>query len=193
MGYEATRESILVVADRLFSRFGFHKTSMDEIARIARKAKGSLYYHFASKEDLFREVVSKEFDALKEALLAVVNDQSLTPGEKFKKYLLNRMEILANAKNYHETLQADFYEHFAFLDELRSDLTLWEKEQFSRIINEGIDKGEILAGINLEVAMDIFLLVLRSIEIPFFIQNKYEQYNPHFGQLIDILLKGVAK
>ncbi|MBN1186981.1 MAG: helix-turn-helix transcriptional regulator, partial [Bacteroidales bacterium] len=52
---DSTRESILNVATRLFGRFGFHKTSMDEIAKIARKAKGSLYYHFASKEDLFRE------------------------------------------------------------------------------------------------------------------------------------------
>ena len=56
MSIDDTKESILSVATRLFSRFGFHKTSMDEIAKIARKAKGSLYYHFASKEDLFREV-----------------------------------------------------------------------------------------------------------------------------------------
>jgi len=54
MSIETTKETIVSVANRLFSRFGFHKTSMDEIAKVARKAKGSLYYHFASKEDLFR-------------------------------------------------------------------------------------------------------------------------------------------
>ncbi|RLD46369.1 MAG: TetR family transcriptional regulator, partial [Bacteroidetes bacterium] len=52
MAAEGTKDKILEVANKLFSRFGFHKTSMDEIARIARKAKGSLYYHFASKEEL---------------------------------------------------------------------------------------------------------------------------------------------
>jgi len=60
MSLDDTRNKILSVANKLFSRFGFHKTSMDEIAKIARKAKGSLYYHFASKEELFKEVVSKE-------------------------------------------------------------------------------------------------------------------------------------
>ena len=44
MAIEDTRDKILSVANKLFSRFGFHKTSMDEIAKIARKAKGSLYY-----------------------------------------------------------------------------------------------------------------------------------------------------
>ena len=34
---------------------------MDEIAKIARKAKGSLYYHFASKEELFKEVKWNEY------------------------------------------------------------------------------------------------------------------------------------
>ena len=70
MSIDNTKESILSVANKLFSRFGFHKTSMDEIAKIARKAKGSLYYHFASKEDLFREVVSIEMINLKNQLLA---------------------------------------------------------------------------------------------------------------------------
>ena len=40
MRIENTRNKILEVANKLFSRFGFHKTSMDEIAKIARKAKG---------------------------------------------------------------------------------------------------------------------------------------------------------
>ena len=65
MASEGTRVKIVSVATKLFSRFEFHKTSMDEIAKIARKAKGSLYYHFASKEDLFKEVVSIEIINLK--------------------------------------------------------------------------------------------------------------------------------
>ena len=43
MRIDSTKDSILRVANQLFSRFGFQKTSMDEIAKVARKAKGSLY------------------------------------------------------------------------------------------------------------------------------------------------------
>ena len=56
MHIDNTKNKIVSVATKLFGRFGFHKTSMDEIAKIARKAKGSLYYYFASKEELFKEV-----------------------------------------------------------------------------------------------------------------------------------------
>ena len=76
---ERTRKEIIEVAAELFKKNGFHKTSMDEIARTAKKAKGSLYYHFASKEELFTVVVSLEFEALKSELLKVVEDKNLNP------------------------------------------------------------------------------------------------------------------
>lgn len=56
MSIDNTRESILNVADKLFSRFGFYKTSMDEIAKIARKAKGSLYYHLLAKRNYLKKL-----------------------------------------------------------------------------------------------------------------------------------------
>ena len=118
MSIDNTKDSILSVATRLFSRFGFHKTSMDEIAKIARKAKGSLYYHFASKEELFREVVSIEMTNLKNQLAIIVSNPDLNASEKIKNYLIKRMEILNSAANYHETLKADFFEHFDFIDDL---------------------------------------------------------------------------
>lgn len=188
-----TREKILSVATRIFSRFGFYKTSMDEIARTAHKAKGSLYYHFASKEQLFTEVVAMELKNLKKELALVVTDPELNPKEKIKKYLLTRMFILYKASNYHETLKADFFEHFDFVDHLRSELDNWEKEQLKSIIRQGIDAG-IFADQNekIDVLLDVFIMVLKGLEIPFFLQNKYVELSPHFDDLINILIKGMS-
>lgn len=105
---DSTKDIIISVANKLFSRFGFHKTSMDEIAKIARKAKGSLYYHFASKEDLFREVISKEMDNMKSQLTIIINNPNMGASEKLKNYLVKRMDIMNNAANYHETIKANF-------------------------------------------------------------------------------------
>jgi len=188
-----TRDKILSVATRIFSRFGFYKTSMDEIARTAHKAKGSLYYHFASKEELFTEVVAMELKNLKKELALVVTDPELNPKEKIKKYLLTRMSILYKASNYHETLKADFFEHFDFVDHLRSEFDHWEKEQLKSIIRQGIDAG-IFADQNekIDVLLDVFLMVLKGLEIPFFLQNKYVELSPHFDDLINILVKGMS-
>jgi len=141
MRIDSTKDSILRVANQLFSRFGFQKTSMDEIAKVARKAKGSLYYHFTSKEDLFREVVSIEMTRLKNQLSTIVSNPDLKPSDKIKQYLITRMEILNSAANYHETLKADFFEHFHFIDDLRTDLDTWEKENLKKIILQGVHTG----------------------------------------------------
>jgi len=192
MAIEDTRDKILSVANKLFSRFGFHKTSMDEIAKIARKAKGSLYYHFASKEDLFKEVVSTELINLKNQLSVIVENPDLTSSEKVKKYLVKRMEILNDAANYHETLKADFFEHFHFIDDLRNELDEWEKENIRIIISQGITTKEFAHIEDMDVLLDVFIMVLKGLEIPFFLQNKYEKYSPHFENLIGILTKGLA-
>jgi len=192
MAIEDTRDKILSVANRLFSRFGFHKTSMDEIAKIARKAKGSLYYHFASKEDLFTEIVNKEILNLKNQLTKIIVDNDLSASEKIKKYLINRMAILNDAANYHETLKADFFEHFDFIDDLRNELDEWEKDSLRTIILEGIDNKEFVAIGDIDVLLDVFIMVLKGLEIPFFLQNKYEKYSPHFEGLMEILTKGLA-
>jgi len=193
MALEDTRDKILSVANKLFSRFGFHKTSMDEIAKIARKAKGSLYYHFASKEELFKEVVSKEITYLKIQLAVIITNQDLSASEKLKAYLIKRMELLNDAANYHETIKADFFEHFDFIDDLRNELDEWEKLSLKEIILEGVETNEFKVIGDIDVLLDVFIMVLKGLEIPFYWQGKYEKYSHYFEDLMGILTKGLAK
>ena len=186
-----TKEVIVNVASKLFGRYGFYKTSMDEIAKIARKAKGSLYYHFESKEELFKEVVSKEFEIVKTELDKITHLEDVTAPDLIKLYLNSRMELLSKSYNYHETLKADLNEHFEFLDEIRSNFASWEKERLRFIINKGISEGSIDSTLNFDVAIDVFILILKSAEIQFFVQNKYEAFAPHFDELLGIIIKGL--
>ena len=53
------REQLVEQATILFREKGFSATSIDEIVRACGITKGSLYYHFASKEDLATEVMER--------------------------------------------------------------------------------------------------------------------------------------
>ena len=53
------RQKILDSAAVLFSQKGFHQTRMDEIAQHAQVAKGTLYYNFSSKAQLFEATVTQ--------------------------------------------------------------------------------------------------------------------------------------
>lgn len=48
-----TRDAILDAAGLLLGRFGFHKTTMDDLAREAGVARRTLYLHFRSKDEIF--------------------------------------------------------------------------------------------------------------------------------------------
>lgn len=51
---DAKREAILAAALGLFGRYGYRRTSIDDIAREAGIAKGTVYLHVESKAMLFR-------------------------------------------------------------------------------------------------------------------------------------------
>ncbi len=53
------RDEILNEAAKLFRRKGFSGTSMQDIASAVGILKGSIYYHFTSKNEIFREVLNK--------------------------------------------------------------------------------------------------------------------------------------
>ncbi|HOJ11243.1 MAG TPA: TetR/AcrR family transcriptional regulator [Clostridiales bacterium] len=67
------RNEIINAAGSIFSRKGFYKASMDEIAVEAGVAKGTLYYYFKNKSELFRTVVVEGIDYLVKDLISLAN------------------------------------------------------------------------------------------------------------------------
>jgi len=190
---EKTREKILTVATRLFGRYGFNKTSMDEIAKIARKAKGSLYYHFHSKEDLFTEVVKREMANLREQLIVIIKNEKLSATEKLKQYIITRMNTIEHAVNYNETVRADFFEHYDFIDELRENIDHWEKNSIRQIIEQGIAEDVFKNPSNFDVALETVIMLLKGMELTYFLKDNTGKVNPPIEKVAEILIHGVTK
>jgi TetR/AcrR family acrAB operon transcriptional repressor len=55
----ATRSRILDAAERVFSRRGVSRTSLDDIARAAGVTRGAIYWHFKDKADLFGAMLGR--------------------------------------------------------------------------------------------------------------------------------------
>ena len=54
-----SRAQILSAALKHFSRYGYHGTSIREIARAARASTGNVYHHFPDKETLFTALIEE--------------------------------------------------------------------------------------------------------------------------------------
>lgn len=75
---EAKRQAILQVAADAFQELGFEKTSMSEICSRVGGSKATIYNYFASKEELFFEVMSlsteNKFQAVHNAINQLTED-----------------------------------------------------------------------------------------------------------------------
>lgn len=64
MAKESKRQKILAAATSVFAEKGFHQAKMDEIALRAQVAKGTLYYNYTSKSQLFAATVTAGMDEI---------------------------------------------------------------------------------------------------------------------------------
>jgi AcrR family transcriptional regulator len=75
---DSRREALLEAAVGVFARYGFRKTSMDEVARAAGVSRQGLYLQFADKEELFRKAVTYKLSSqLSAAMLALSGNEPL--------------------------------------------------------------------------------------------------------------------
>jgi AcrR family transcriptional regulator len=74
----ATRERILKAAFERFSRYGFRRTSMEDIAGEAGVSRAALYLQFANKEEIFRSLSQELHEtSLQKAAAALSDDAPL--------------------------------------------------------------------------------------------------------------------
>lgn len=183
------RSLIIESATKHFSRYGFHKTTMDEIAKNIHKAKGVLYYYFKSKEELFKEVLKQELNLVKQELSIITNSgkDALTI---IKQYFLSRLNLLYSAANYHETLKADFFEKYHFVKDVRADFAEFEYNQLKQIFEQG-NKENCLDIKNIESTTSAVMMLLNSIELPLYLQNKYPEYENTIDEIVTIIINSL--
>jgi len=136
---DANREHILKIAQDIFSRYGYKKTTLDDIANAVRKGKSSLYYYFESKEDLFQAVILKEVDVLKRELEKVVM-RNTDPVEKLRDYILTKLTTFRGLANFYHALESDVTA-IEFIENIKHKYDQEEIRMIKRILIEGVRKN----------------------------------------------------
>lgn len=191
MPSDDTKERILVVASKIFGRYGFQKTTIDDIAKTAHKAKGSVYYYFNSKEELFRAVLQEEIAVIKSGLTQVIISNLEATG-MIREFLLTRMHLLKDAVNYHETLKAGFTDQFEFLEDILEEFYNFEVELLRAILDKGIKEHHFDIA-DTGATANVIITAMKAIEIPFYLQKKITRYEKTIVELVTILIKGLEK
>jgi AcrR family transcriptional regulator len=149
MEIDKIKESIKKAAQDLFRKYGYHKTSVNEIARKAKIAKATIYKYFESKELVLHAIL---MDYLKVSINDLVHQDSKNINkEEHLTLLILRVSKLsyticnefigwdfiresANAqeflKNLSDELERLLYQEFLGIEELNIDETYPERLRF---------------------------------------------------------------
>jgi len=87
MTQPSLREDILNAGLKVMFRSGYLGASVRDICAAAGAPQGSFTNHFRSKEAFVEEVLDRYFANLKTVVSEALNDKSLTPRQRLKRYL----------------------------------------------------------------------------------------------------------
>lgn len=142
-----TRQRILQAALDCFMHHGYHDTTMDDIAAASETSKGSLYWHFDSKEELLEAAIQAVFEERfgEDTFFAALEGRP--PAEKLR--ALGR--TLADFATWAEGLFGLFLEfwtsstHKPQVSALWIDILEQYKAAIITVIDAGIAQGEFRA------------------------------------------------
>ncbi len=188
---EHIRQEIIEAARQIFSRYGFRKTTMEDIARATHKGKSSLYYYFPNKEEVFIAVIQHEASILRKEL-AEATANSKDAAEKMHKHVLVRMLTMQKLVNYYEAARHDHEIHFSFIENLREQFDQEEKNTIQEILNEGIQQG-LFESMNTELAATTLVMALKGLEYPLIWEGKKNDLSARINKMMKILFYGLMK
>src|SRR4030043_1237910 len=87
------RTQILTCAKKKFERFGFNKTTVDEIAKDANISKRTLYQEFENKAKILEELFMFEALSVRKAILNQIN-KIVDPTEKLQTFIRLALKYL---------------------------------------------------------------------------------------------------
>src|SRR5574344_1080848 len=83
------RTEILDSATKLFAEKGYDSTSVTDIMNAVGIAKGTLYYHFKSKEEILDGIVTRTKENLVNQAKSVIENKTLSTEQKLIKTLIS--------------------------------------------------------------------------------------------------------
>ena len=182
-------ESILDTAKKMFARYGLRKTSMDEVARMARVAKATIYNYFGSKDQVYLEVLHREADEIVKKTSSSVA-QEVLPADKLVAFAKARFRYMRQAINILNLDREGIEKHLPGAEGIRNELFEREVNIIRSVLQEGVEKGIFQLNDVLFGARTI-AHALKGFESNWRVQENEEGIEHYLDQLIDILFHGL--
>ncbi|MFW5629133.1 MAG: TetR/AcrR family transcriptional regulator [Candidatus Cloacimonadaceae bacterium] len=159
---ENKKQIILDIATRVFSKYGYSKTFLNDIADEASIAKGTIYYYFKNKQELFLNVVATQAQTFVSEIRRQLKEQKGFEN-KLRFFILAPIKYICNDMQvWLEGLHNLPFNYGGEFEDFHQKISVNMLEILEEIVSEGIAEDMIAKDIPhdrlLEVINDWFLV-----------------------------------
>ena len=151
-----TKRKIFETSMKLFAEKGYDSTSIEEITTEVGVAKGTLYYHFSSKEEIFEFLVKEGMELLKNSI-SVKTKQQKRYIDKIRAIVLIQIKIIIKYENFMSIVLREIWGRTP-----RSNICQKYVDEYIEIVKnlvkKGIEKGELIEADPEVLASELFSL-----------------------------------
>lgn len=158
--FMGTRERLIESARTLLWERGYVGTSPKNIQQLAGAGQGSMYHHFAGKEELARAAI----DRTAEEMRAGIDAQLSGPGtalERISAYLRREREVLKGCPIGRLTQDPDVMAA-PVLREPVGEIFTWLRARLAGVVAEGVDAGELSPAIDPAATASVIVAALQG-------------------------------
>ena len=140
---EERRKQIMDAALTCFARKGYHKTTMDDIVAESGLSKGTLYWYFKSKDELFFSLVNSLFLEIRHDIDAIA-EQHTSASDKLRALAHEFVSFFDEVTEFLNVF-FEFWMQSALneqLNQLFQNMLVQYRGKIAGIIEDGIEAGE---------------------------------------------------
>lgn len=169
---EIVRTEILKSAERVFQKWGFNKTTMEDIAREAGKGKSTLYYYYKSKEEILDAVIDVEFQKIiQKARDSALNAKSAK--DRMIKYIVESINEMKDKISTYTIIWDEIKRDKNFVSKLREKCQKKEEQYVQEILVAGIENNEFnfIDKSEIPIATKAIIGMIHALELYLLLEN----------------------
>lgn len=156
-----TKRKIFETSMKLFAEKGYDATSIEEITATVGVAKGTLYYHFSSKEEIFNFLIEEGMKLLQNSI-DIKTAKHANYIDKIKAIVLIQIKIVVKYEDLITILLSQFLGKEARHQRCKQYIYNYINT-IEKIVREGIAVGQIKEGNPKAIASEIYGLICSSL------------------------------
>ena len=189
-GKESTRQRILDAATDVFSEKGYHGAAVDDIVKASRTSKGSFYFHFPSKQDIFFSLVDRFIVSLaRSAETAIAQESGALPKVNAA------LETVFNTFSQHRNLAKILLVGGVGLGKVFDERLLAIHARFASLIKEHLDQAVIEGSIpplNTEITAYAWLGAVNEVIVRWLYTGQPDPLEENLDALRRLLLNSIC-